>query len=270
MAIEKPDAQLFPRDVYHQASSDLMALKSVLPREAVESLAREVIIRLSQRVSDKSSRSQIVDDLVAALLAEDPLAAAALIEDQFQAGVTYDAIHLGYLAPAARELGEKWTDDEITFAQVTVGTGRIYGIMRSLSRRVVRQDTPVQKAALVACIPGETHVLGVRMATDLLREKGWMIDLHMSLDHDTLVEKVVESGHIIIGLSAAGQHALPALARLVLAIRVSRPDAAILVSGNIVREARTEISFMGVDGISETFAEASAILDTLWDKTTVS
>jgi len=266
MANEEPDTHSFPRDVYHQASSDLMALKSVLPHEAVVSLAREVITRLGQSVADKSSRSQVIDDLVTALLSEDPQAAAALIEAQFQAGVTYDALHLGYLGPAARQLGEKWTSDEISFSQVTVGTGRIYGIMRSLCRQVVRKGIPKQRSALVACVPGETHVLGVRMATDLLREQGWTIDLHMALDHDGLVAEIIQSGHHIIGLSAGGQHALPALARLVLAIRVSRPDAAILVSGNIVREARTEISFMGVDGVSETFAEASAILDALWDK----
>jgi methylmalonyl-CoA mutase cobalamin-binding subunit len=127
-------------------------------------------------------------------------------------------------------------------------------------------DAPEQKAAMVVCVPGETHTLGARMATDLLREQGWRVDMQLSLDHDDLVAKVVESGHVIIGVSAAGEHALPELARLVLAIRVSRPNAAILVSGNIVGAARDRITLMGVDGMSETFAEASSLLDQMWAK----
>lgn len=266
MATKGQQTIFFETDVYHRASSDLLTLKSALPPEAVATLAREVISRLSGRVADKSERSDVVNDLCATLLSDDPLAAANLIETLFESGVNYDALYLGYLAPAARQLGEMWTDDTLSFAGVTVGTGRIYGIMRSLSRRMPRSINFSGKAAMVACVPGETHTLGVSMATDLLRERGWNIDQHLSLDHDALINKVVESGHILIGLSAAGTHALPALARLVLAIRVIRPDAAIMISGNIVREARQELTLMGVDGMSETFAEASALLDNLWNE----
>jgi len=209
MAAEGPKAPLFPTDVYHQASSDLLALKSILPQDAVASLAREVLSRLGSHVSDPSERSDVVNALCDALIADDPLAAAALIEEQFQAGVTVDALYLGYLSPAARQLGEWWNADQITFADVTVGTGRIYGIMRSLSRRMPRADALQQKAMMVACVPGETHTLGAKMATDLLREQGWMVDMHLALDHDELVAKAVESGHVIIGVSAGGEHALP-------------------------------------------------------------
>ena len=268
METEGPDKPLFPTDLYHQASTDILTLKSSLPQDAVASLAREVLTRLADRVSEPATRSDVVNKLCDALLADDPLAAAALIEEQFAAGVTVDALYLGYLSPAARQLGEWWNTDVIRFADVTVGTGRIYGIMRSLSRRMPRTDAPDQKAAMVACVPGETHTLGARMATDLLREQGWLVDLQLTLDHDALVAKVVESGHVIIGVSAAGEHALPALAKLVLAIRVSRPDAAIMVSGNIVDQARDRIALMGVDGMSQTFAEASAMLDEMWANAT--
>lgn len=264
MAAKGQQSTYFETDVYQQASTDLMMLKSVLPKDAVAALAREVISRLSERVADRSERSETVNDLCDALMAPDPLAAAALIETQFKAGVSFEALYLGYLAPAARQLGEMWTDDTLSFAEVTVGTGRIYGIMRSLSRRAARTAKQTAKSTMVAAVPGETHTLGVSMATDLLREQGWQVDQHLARDHDTLVQNVLESEHRIIGLSAAGTHALEPLARLVLAIRVCRPDVAILISGNIVREARDQVTLMGVDGMSETFADASAMLDTLW------
>lgn len=260
---------LVQTEIYHQASSDLLALKSGLPQEAVVSLAREVLTRLAGRISETAIRSDVIIGLCDALVTDDSLAAAKLIEEQYQAGVTVEALYLGFLAPAARQLGEWWTDDKISFADVTVGTGRIYGIMRSLSRRLPPPDVPESKAAMVACVPGETHTMGAKMATDLLRKEGWTIDMELALDHEQLVARIVDSRHMVIALSAAGEHSIAALAQLVLAVRVNQPHATILISGNIVEEAGDRIGLMGVEGMSQNFAEASAMLNMMWERVSV-
>jgi len=263
-------ANLLSKHEYQRASTNLLTLKAGLPRDAVISMARDVIEQLARRVTEPASRSDAVIDLSKALVGQDPFAAADQIEAHHKAGVATDALLLGYLAPAARQLGEWWTADEITFADVTVGTGRIYGIMRTLRRFMPLPVLPIQKAALVASVPGETHMLGVRMAADLLREKGWDIDIEVGLDHDTMIDRIEESGHLVIGVSAAGDHALASLAKMVLGIQVRCPRAAILVSGNIVAEAGESVALMGVDGMSQNFAEASKMLDQMWDDVSAS
>jgi hypothetical protein len=102
------------------------------------------------------------------------------------------------------------------------------------------------------------------MATDLLRDQGWTIDLAIDLDHEEMLERIESSGQLVLGLSAAGEHALPALTRLVLAIQVRIPRASIFVGGNIVAEAKDKIDLLAVDGMSTNFAEATVILDSLW------
>lgn len=257
-------AYLLPREEYEQTSADLIALKSSLPRDAVVSMAREVLEHLASRVGDAATRSDTVVRISHALIGSNPRAAADEIEAQYQANVTVEALLLGYLAPAARQLGEWWESDEITFASVTVGIGRIYGIMRMLNRHLPVPTVPQHKSALIGCVPGEDHTLGARMATDLLRDQGWTIDLAIDLDHEEMLERIESSRQLVLGLSAAGEHALPALTRLVLAIQVRIPRASIFIGGNIVAEAKDKIALLAVDGMSTNFAEATVILDSLW------
>ena len=257
---------LLSKQEYESASAGLIALKAALPRDAVVSMARDVLDQLASRVADPATRSETVIRLSHALISEDPRAAADEIEAQYKADVTVEALLLGYLSPAARQLGEWWEADEISFADVTVGTGRIYGIMRTLNRQLPRPEMPQHKAALVAPVPGETHLLGARMATDLLRDQGWTIDLELDNDHDTLLERIERSGHLVIGLSAAGEHAMPNLARLALALQVRLPRVVIFVGGNIVAEAKDQIALIGVDAMSQNYAEAATLLDALWER----
>ncbi len=257
---------LLPDRDYVQTSADLIALKATLPREAVISVAREVLSQLASRVADAAPRTDSVTRLSRALIDDDPRAAAIEIEAHHKRGVSVEALLLGYLGPAARQLGEWWETDEITFATVTIGTGRIYAIMRMLNRLLPIATVPEHKAALVASVPGETHVLGARMAADLMRDKGWTIDLEMGLEHEELMESIASSGHLVLGLSAAGEHALPALARLVLAVQMAHPQIAIFVGGNIVAECREQVSLMGIDAQSQNFAESAALVDTLWER----
>jgi len=159
---------------------------------------------------------------------------------------------------------KQWTRDEVTFADVAVGTGRIYAIMRTIGHAFPREVDLSRRTAIFASLPGEQHTLGVKMAADLFKQDGWDIDLVLDADHDELIDRIAHSGHIIIGLSAGGKHALETLTRVILAIRVSAPDARVLVAGNIVNELPDQIRLTGVDAQCATIEEARAEMDRLW------
>lgn len=266
MSASDNEHDLVAENLYQQSYADLVALRSSLPDKAVVSLAREVLRRMAERSVDAAVPADSIDMLTTSLIGPRPDHAAELVEEQYRRGADVETLYLGYLAPAARTLGEWWESDRITFADVTVGTGRIYAIMRSLQNRFVSGKLPEGKTAFFASVPLETHTLGIKMAADLCREQGWRIDLEMGLDHETLVERIVASDHLLVGLSAGGLHALPALARLILAVRVSRPGVRILVSGHIVDEAEDSIRLMHVDGMSRDFKGAIALLETHWQE----
>ncbi|KIN70024.1 Coenzyme B12-binding [Sulfitobacter noctilucicola] len=251
--------------LFDQAFNDLSRLQTRLPEEAVAALAREVITRLAKTEQASKQDSESVDAMSNALIGPDPKAAPRLIEQHLQRGAQIEELYLDLLGPAARKLGEMWESDEIHFTTVTIGTGRIYAIMRTLASKQKPAFLPEQKSAVFAALPGEDHTLGVRMAADLARKAGWQVQVELNQDHDTLIESIQKSGHLLIGLSCGGLHTVPQLARLVLALRISVPNARILVSGNPAAIQTEDIKLMHVDAAVSDFDEAMEALDAMWD-----
>ena len=257
--------ELVPEDLYNRSYADLAQLQTQLPEEAVVSLAREVLARLAKRLKEPPSIPEKVETLTSALIGPEPRTAASFIEEQINEGMDVETLYLTYIAESARKLGEWWETDQITFAQVTVGIGRIYAIMRTISHRIAPIKIPDKRGAFFAAVPGDNHTLGVKMAADLARKDGWDIELALDQDHDDLVENITTLNPLLIGLSAAGNHALPNLAKLVLALRISVPNALIVVSGNIASVASDSVKLMHVDGLSPEYDEAMDQLDALWE-----
>ena len=252
-------------DLYLRSSDDLNQLQKQLPQEVVASLAREVLLGMARKMTRPQTHSDAIMELAKALIGPDPKAAAKLIDRHYQNDTDVDTLYLDYLAPAALQLGKWWESDEVPFANVTTGIGRIYAIMRLFSPRIRASHKLDRKSAFFASVPDEDHTLGVKIATDLARKAGWDIEIEMDCEHEQLVERIVSSGHRLIGLSAAGKHSVPDLTRLVLALRFNLPDALILVSGNVVDAAADSLELMHLDGKASDYETAMQELDRLWD-----
>jgi len=209
--------------------------------EAICLLAEEVLTRLTNRFSASPvlkadpPRSHDIEALADALVSSDPDASLNHVIDLHIKGVDRELIYLNYLAEAARLLGERWDADALSFTQVTLGAGRVYVILRALRPTFDSQGFPVVKGktALFGATPGEDHVLGVTMAADMLRERGWTIDLETNSSHEELVQSASERNYPIIGLSASSQQAILPLTRLIASLRIVSPTSYILVSGEL-------------------------------------
>lgn len=263
MSAPEDNSELVSGEIYHQSYADLSRLHTQLPEKAVVQLAREVLERLAQKLSDRSTRDDTIVDLTTALIGPEPEAAAQLIERRLRAGDDVHALYLDFLAPAALELGDRWKSDDITFADVTVGTGRIYAIMRTLRRRMTVPRGNIDRNAFFAAVPNDNHTLGVKMAADLARKDGWNVEFEIDGTHAGLLEQIEAGDHMLIGLSGGGKHSVPDLARLVMALRIQRPGAMILVSGNVVDAARESVRLMHVDAMERDFPNAMNALERL-------
>lgn len=269
MSTAAHDSVWFEHDRYRQARQDIMSLKAKLPERMVELLAREVIVRLAeprraQEQAEVSVAAGRIDELCHCLLSDEERAGEVFVAAVRSEGVPPETIYQSYLAAAARRLGEMWDRDEVSFTEVTIGTGRIYAIMRGMRPLFSYDGSFSQKSALFATVPGETHTLGIVMATDLFRKEGWEVDLVLGQEHDDLVDVISRSPHTLVGLSAGGAHATVALARLIVALRISKPNALIMVSGQVVNEAYDAVSVMDVDGAENDFDRARIVMETFW------
>ncbi|WP_147110263.1 B12-binding domain-containing protein [Tateyamaria sp. syn59] len=244
-------------------------MKSRLPTGSVEDLAREVLVRLNrpdaQKLAEKPTPDQI-DAFCRALLSDDDQAGAMFIQEVRRAGASVEVIYLKYLADAACQLGRWWDENRVSFAEVTRGTSRLYAIMHVIRRQVPITAPATSKSAHFVSVPGETHTLGVRMAADLFRRDGWDVTLLIGKSHEELVAEIGQSQSIIIGISAGGGHALDALSRLVVALRLEKPDAALFVSGPILETDAETVSLLDIDGMAQDFETAQALIECHWDK----
>ena len=226
---------LDPEEITH-SESIFQRKRQCLGEEAAKTLASDVLQSIAERYSEFPAAGELpgdddIDRLCRALISDKPDSAQHIVQLARDAGASLDLIYLGYLATAARRLGMWWDQDRVSSSDVVLGTGRIYGIMRTL-RPVLGKPSP-SRHALFAAVPGETHTLGIGMAADMLRERGWDIHLCLGETHDALVNCLGTSDHFIVGLTASRSSMLLPLARLVVALRIKRPEAFILVSGHI-------------------------------------
>ncbi len=257
-------------DNYERSATGIRSFKERLPEDSVKSLAAEVLERVHTRgASDEShaihhpSEDQI-EHLAFALIDADAEASRGFISDALDAGATTDEVYLAYLAGAARRLGEWWTESHVSFMDVTLATSRIIGLLHALEVEespYVALDAP---SAVFMTVPGETHTLGVQMAADLFRRQGWTIDLLLEKSHEDLVDAAETLQPAVIGISAAGEHAMVGLARLIMALRIQCPDALIVVAGAIVREADTLLWDLGPDATVQDVSTAYNVLSDLW------
>ncbi len=268
MAQYSESGQVIDATAFERAKGIFAAPSSRLPSDAVQALASEVISRLSQRSSatgaprpDPGMEARI-EALCHALLGDDEREATEIVMEAHAAGASVEVLYLGYLAVAARRLGAWWEDDKISSVEVVIGAGRIYAIMRGLRRLFGPGPARGQKyRAVFASVPGETHVLGVAMAADLLTMHGWEIDLRAGLDHDTLVHEIGHNRYPIIGLSAGTNRMLFPLARLIVALRMSNPSAWILVSGPITDLVPDVVNLVDADACAHDLTEAEAMME---------
>lgn len=255
-------------DSLTKARSLLQERGSNLPEAAVRALAREVIGRLDRcrplgQIKSAAPTLDQVTDLCDALLSSDNDAGHELVMAARTNGMPIETLHLAYIAEAARMLGTRWENDEASVSQVIIGAGRIYGILRTLRELFVsvRLQRPDRYRAAFASTPGEIHTLGVTMAADHLRRKGWQIDMKAGLTHDALVEAISQDDYPVIGLSASSPMMIFPLARLIVALRVTNPGAWIMIGGQIVKEEPHIQSLVDADGIVTDIDSAEAQME---------
>lgn len=232
----------FDVDLYSRTQGLFAAKRESFCPDAVESLARDVIKRLStERVTAHDNvraiaPSTVLPDMVEsfcdALLADDSGAPLRFLENELAPIVAHRDDLYDYIAAASRRFGEKWDEDELSFLQVTIAVGKLYALVRSVGSREARSPLGVttRKSAFFASVPGEQHTLGVTIAAEVFRDAGWDIDLVISRSHDELLDRAALTLPPVVGFSVSNSAGLVTLARLIVALRLILPDSIFAVA----------------------------------------
>jgi len=238
-------------DVAPEAQERMARLVRTIEGEIVPRLvlARRVVRvpSAANPVAAKDPDDADVREFVRLLLAHDVGVASAYVETVRQRGVSLESVCLRLLAPAAREFGLLWEEDECDFMQVTVGLCRLHHLLRELSPdfRPEQMDRKVDRNILLAPVPGDQHTFGITIVAQFLRKAGWEVWHEFPTNNSEVLEIVRQNWFAVIGLSVGSETRVDSLAATIRTIRAASRNRSVgVLVGGPVLVARPELAVL--------------------------
>ena len=188
---------------------------------------------------------------LSAIIAGDFSCALEAAKEAYEQGLNY--LYEELVADALREVGRLWQAGQLSVADEHVATAVAQSVLANFYPRF--PWAPAGPKGVVACIAGEQHALGARMAADLLAWDGWDVAfVGADVPFAALAELVARQAPVFVGLSAALPERVPALREEIAALRRRAPALKVLVGGRAVLS--TTAAQLGADAIAKTAGEA--------------
>jgi hypothetical protein len=193
-------------------------------------------------------------ELADLLVATDPSAAREMIREIHAAGGAMGTLSATLLEPAARRLGDLWSEDFCSEFDVTLGLCRLQAAVRLLAPAAAAlpscETLPV---VLVAPEPGELHRLGATLDSTILSDAGWAPQTEFpssdnALD-DILSARWIDVLDLSLSTAFRREQSLPQLTRTIAdARRASRnPALVVVVGGRVFVEEKGAGASVGAD-----------------------
>ncbi|MEM1375198.1 MAG: cobalamin B12-binding domain-containing protein [Pseudomonadota bacterium] len=224
---------------------------------SVEAFASQVLslVAANSQVARGTFRQDLVSELIAAVQAYDDAPRSAVLERFRAAGIGPATIVDRYLPAAARELGAAWCEDNMSFADVTIGSARLQSMLRDL--RAPQVTDPSAPSVLIVVPQDAYHTLGATVVADQLRRMGIAPQTAMGIAPIDLAELVESHDFNAVMISAAMSERLETLRELVNCVRnASRAPVPIIVGGTVTEKDTDIRTLTGADYVSNNPEEA--------------
>jgi methanogenic corrinoid protein MtbC1 len=137
------------------------------------------------------------------------------------------------VGPALVEIGSMWQAGRLSVADEHIATALTQSVLASFYPTFPWAIAGPK--AIMACVAGERHELGARMAADLLGCDGWNVRfVGADLPLDALLALVARDKPIFVGLSVALPEHLPSTRDAIAELRSGAPGIKIIVGGRAV------------------------------------
>ena len=160
-------------------------------------------------------------------------------------GVAPETIADDYIPIVARKMGEEWSSDAASFAQVTIGSARLQALLRELSTcwAADRADGAASSAAAVVIVPQHTHhTLGASLLSTQLRRIGLSVRLCVGMDPRALKVTLDNGKFDAVIISASSGDRLDAVRMLVDIARSSGAQGGPpIVLGGTIMETQGDV-----------------------------
>jgi methanogenic corrinoid protein MtbC1 len=155
-----------------------------------------------------------------------------------------------YIPALAREMGERWCVDKLSFAGVTIGVSRLQAMLRELDPHWASDDASGPEApSLLLVVPQEIyHTLGAIVLSGQLRRKGISVKLVLGGKPKDIAERVLRTKYHAVFISSSQDVALESLRRIVAAVKTATKTPPPIVVGGSILEIETADSVTALTG----------------------
>ena len=191
------------------------------------------------------------NDFIELTMDESPNASIAYVQNLLDRGFLFQDILLNLLAPAARELGERWNHDTANFVEVSLGVARMHRILREFDGipKHMWGQTGFGSHALLIPTPGEQHTFGLRLIEEFLLRESWSVTNLLARNASEIGRRVSKDHFDVVGLSLSGETLIDSLHSAINTIRSRSRNRSvkILVGGHIFIERPELLKTVGAD-----------------------
>ena len=157
--------------------------------------------------------------------------------------MSFAALCQQVISPAMHELGRLWGEGAITVADEHLATGLTHRVLAALRPPELFEQSfeagSDRPRAILAAVQGEQHALGLRMAADLLEDRGYQVAyLGADVPTEALLQALRTLSPDLLGLSATMPESTRRLEEVVEIVQNEHPRLPLLVGGQGSRSPR--------------------------------
>lgn len=213
-------------------------------------------------------REAFVRLLVQAAVADSDAVMADLLKDLRRQRVSVVALADQYIPTAARCMGLAWLDDQLSWADVSLGSARLQAVLREVGAgwSADLADLPHRGSVLLVVPAQEQHTLGALVLVGQLRRLGVSVCLRIAPNRADL-RQVLQAGRFDgVLISVACRETLEATAALVATIRgLGHGTAPVILGGAIVGRPGIDVPCLGADAVTSDLFAALQVCGLLSD-----
>lgn len=176
--------------------------------DSVNALAtRALRVLVSRRAGQKQAMSRRhLEALEDAISNADPFRRYEVVDAMLASGIERDEICDIYVPEIARRMGDAWCENDMSFADVTIGSARLQALLRDIDRERDAAIATSRGSVAVMVLADEYHTLGAMVLTSQLRRLGISVRLVLGRPAGEVRRLVRENSFdaILVSVSLSG------------------------------------------------------------------
>lgn len=180
-------------------------------------------------------------------------------------GASINYIVLELIPEIAKKLGKQWEDDTLSFAEVSIGVGKLERAIHKLDYlfQATQLEKRQNKSILISPFPDSQHSLGVLILSNFFIHSGWQVHRPANNSLNAIIHEIESKYQHALGISISTYEQLQELPDLIKLLkgRSNNPQMIVLIGGPLYNKSPEKFNHIQADVKAFTPEESVQKLD---------